>query len=98
MSQLPACPHETQVSAPDNVIPAQDIRGAADPTVDIGEQTRLRARRRERLMSIGSPIALLLAWEAAAQFGLIDVRFFPAPSSIIAVLVRMLGSGELIEH
>ena len=33
--------------------------------VDIGEQARLAARRRERLMSIGSPLGLLLAWELA---------------------------------
>src|SRR6266849_7253328 len=70
---------------------------AAD-VVDIGEQARLAARRRELLMSIGSPIGLLLAWELAAQFGLIDVRFFPAPSAIIVVLIRMAGSGELIDN
>jgi NitT/TauT family transport system permease protein len=71
---------------------------AASALVDIGEQARLRARRRERLMSIGSPVGLLLAWEAAAQFNLIDTRFFPAPSAIIAVMIEMLKSGELLEH
>jgi NitT/TauT family transport system permease protein len=70
---------------------------AAD-RIDIGEQARLAARRRERLMSIGSPLGLMLAWEIAAQAGFIDVRFFPAPSTIMVVLVRMIGTGELIEH
>jgi NitT/TauT family transport system permease protein len=78
--------------------PATTGRSVADSVVDIGEQARLKARRRERLMSIGSPLALLLTWEAAAQFGFIDIRFFPAPSAIMVVLVRMLMSGELIEH
>jgi NitT/TauT family transport system permease protein len=59
---------------------------------------RLSARRRERLMSIGSPIGLLLAWEVAARLGMIDVRFFPAPSTIMVVLFRMAATGELLEH
>ena len=42
---------------------------SASDVVDIGEQARLSARRRERLMSIGSPLGLLLAWEIAARFG-----------------------------
>ncbi|MEA2990891.1 MAG: NitT/TauT family transport system permease protein [Alphaproteobacteria bacterium] len=76
---------------------ARPAAPAAD-RVDIGEQARLAARRRERLMSIGSPLGLMLAWEIAAQAGFIDVRFFPAPSTIMVVLVRMIGTGELIEH
>ncbi|MEA2907573.1 MAG: NitT/TauT family transport system permease protein [Alphaproteobacteria bacterium] len=76
---------------------ATPVPPAAD-RVDIGEQARLAARRRERLMSIGSPLGLMLAWEIAAQAGFIDVRFFPAPSTIMVVLVRMIGTGELIEH
>jgi ABC-type nitrate/sulfonate/bicarbonate transport system permease component len=71
---------------------------SASDVVDIGETARIAARRRERLMSIGSPIGLLLAWEIAAQFGWIDIRFFPAPSSIIGVMTRMAMSGELLEH
>jgi NitT/TauT family transport system permease protein len=89
---------EEQVSAPDDVSHHGVISAGADPGIDVAEEARVKARRRERLMSIGSPVALLLAWEAAAQFGMIDVRFFPAPSSIITVLGRMLASGELIEH
>src|SRR5205085_10862294 len=83
------------MSAPDS---ATNALAKSTAAVDIGEQTRLAARRRERLLSIGSPVGLLLAWELAAQTGFIDVRFFPAPSTIIAALWRMLVSGELIEH
>lgn len=71
---------------------------SATAVVDIGEQARLSARRRERIMSIASPIGLLLAWEGAARFGLIDVRFFPAPSSIITVMYQMITSGELTKN
>ena len=83
---------------------AQDVTapGAASARAseiaDVGEARRLTARRRERLMSIGSPLGLLLIWEIAGRLGFIDVRFFPAPSTIIAVLIELTWSGELIEH
>ena len=66
--------------------------------IDIGEQARLSARRRERIMGFASPLGLLLIWEIAGRLGFIDVRFFPVPSSIIGVMAGMLMSGELIEH
>jgi ABC-type nitrate/sulfonate/bicarbonate transport system permease component len=75
-----------------------EIRPAAGDVTDIGEQARLKAKRRDRIISIASPLGLMLAWELAAQGGLIDTRFFPAPSSIIATLVRMAGSGELLDN
>lgn len=78
--------------------PAERASSRAAEVVDIGEAQKLAARRRERLMSIGSPLGLLLAWEIAARFGAIDVRFFPAPSTIIGVLIDLTRSGELIEH
>jgi ABC-type nitrate/sulfonate/bicarbonate transport system permease component len=70
----------------------------ASRAVDIGERARLAARRRDRILSIASPLGLLLAWELAAATGLIDVRFFPAPSAIIAKLIEMARSGELTEN
>ncbi|HEY3640460.1 MAG TPA: ABC transporter permease [Xanthobacteraceae bacterium] len=75
-----------------------DVAKPATRTVDVGEEARLAARRRDRILSIVSPLGLLLAWELAADAGLIDTRFFPAPSSIIAKLVEMARSGELTEN
>ena len=80
---------------------ASDVVEIAKPparTVDVGERARLAARRRDRILSIASPLGLLLAWELAADTGLIDVRFFPAPSAIIAKLIEMARSGELTEN
>jgi NitT/TauT family transport system permease protein len=85
------------MSAQDSAIQAQ-VSNKAAAVVDVGEQARLRARRRERLMSIGSPVGLLLAWELAAQFNIIDTRFFPAPSAIIGVMIEMARSGELLDN
>jgi ABC-type nitrate/sulfonate/bicarbonate transport system permease component len=88
------------MSAQDRVEIAAVTVGApsAADVVDIGERARLAARRRERIMSIASPLGLLLLWEAAARFGWIDVRFFPAPSSILSLMYSMLLSGELQQN
>src|SRR5262245_25721685 len=88
------------MTAQDRAISTTSERASsrAAEVVDVGEAQKLAARRRERLMSIGSPLGLLLAWEIAARFGAIDVRFFPAPSTIIGVLIDLTRSGELIEH
>src|SRR5688572_2822597 len=94
------------MSAQDSAVRTEAKRTAAAASTpppaaevaDIGEAQRLAARRRERLMSIGSPLGLLLLWEIAAHFAWIDVRFFPAPSTIIGALVELTRSGELVDH
>ncbi len=58
----------------------------------------LSLRGRDRILSVVSPVGLLLVWEVAAHFGFIDTRFFPTPSSIISLLIDMVRSGELITH
>jgi ABC-type nitrate/sulfonate/bicarbonate transport system permease component len=65
---------------------------------DVGERKRNFAKRRDLIISIASPLGLLLMWEIAAQVNLIDVRFFPAPSSIIVALIGIARSGELWEN
>jgi NitT/TauT family transport system permease protein len=77
---------------------AVPVAKPAVDTVDVGERARLAARRRERMLSVASPVALLLAWELAARFGWIDVRFFPAPSAIMVALFGMAQTGELLDH
>lgn len=49
----------------------------------------------ERLVSIFSPLLLLVAWEGAGRLGLIDARFFPPPTAIAQAFPRLLASGEL---
>src|SRR3982074_2393894 len=58
----------------------------------------LSLRGRDRILSVVSPIGLLLVWEVAARVGLIDTRFFPAPSALLSLLIDMLKSGELLTH
>ncbi len=45
-----------------------------------------------------SPIVMLILWEALVRIGLLDARFFPAPSAVLQELWVMLASGELFVH
>jgi NitT/TauT family transport system permease protein len=77
------------------------VEGDMSAVVSITAPTRswrLSARGYERLISIASPIALLLVWELAAHFGVVDIRFFPAPSAILQKLIALVQSGELMRH
>jgi ABC-type nitrate/sulfonate/bicarbonate transport system permease component len=69
--------------------------GAAE-RMDEFASAQLRARRmlriRNLLLGIGFPVFLLLAWEIAANFELIDKRFFPSPSTIFASIVKFLST------
>jgi ABC-type nitrate/sulfonate/bicarbonate transport system permease component len=49
----------------------------------------------ERVVGIGSPLVLLGIWEACAQLGWIDVRFFPAPSHIVEQAWALSKTGAL---
>lgn len=56
------------------------------------------ARRRRALslgLGIGTPVALLVAWQLTAASGWIDVRFFPAPTTILTEAGDMIASGVL---
>jgi NitT/TauT family transport system permease protein len=49
----------------------------------------------ERLISIVSPLMLLLIWEVLARVGWIDTRFFPAPSKISGTFIALAENGSL---
>lgn len=63
--------------------------GSAD-VVEPGSGDRLGGPALEKALSVVSPMVLLGVWEALARVGIIDTRFFPAPSSIFVVLWQML--------
>jgi ABC-type nitrate/sulfonate/bicarbonate transport system permease component len=49
-------------------------------------------------MAIASPMILLLLWEVLVRAGILDARFFPAPSSVIRSLAAMASGPELWVH
>jgi NitT/TauT family transport system permease protein len=55
-------------------------------------------KTRERWLSFGSPLLLLVLWEVAVQVGWLDPRFIAAPSLILVRLWNMVLSGELLRH
>jgi ABC-type nitrate/sulfonate/bicarbonate transport system permease component len=50
----------------------------------------------DRLKGVASPILLLLVWEMSVRSGIVDSRFFPAPTAIFAELAELAKSGELL--
>jgi NitT/TauT family transport system permease protein len=49
----------------------------------------------DRLINLLSPIVLLLLWEVAVRTGMLDVRFFPAPSKVFDTLLALMKDGSL---
>ena len=58
-------------------------------------RTPLSSRNRDRLLTLASPLFLLVLWEVLVRVGVIDARFFPPPSKILQQLVALAQSGEL---
>jgi NitT/TauT family transport system permease protein len=57
--------------------------------------TGISASNRDRIINVASPIALLLLWEIATRTGVLDARFFPAPSQIFETLMTLVKNGVL---
>jgi ABC-type nitrate/sulfonate/bicarbonate transport system permease component len=51
-----------------------------------------------RVISILSPVTVLILWEGLVRFGVLDDRFFPPPSEVLVLLVEMVLSGEILVH
>lgn len=73
---------------------------ASDTTAAQAERPMfgLSQQNKERLLSFTSPLLLLVAWELLVQLGLLDKRFFPAPTSIVGTFSNLITSGELFRH
>jgi NitT/TauT family transport system permease protein len=72
----------------------------ADRTAAAAERPSLglTQQNKERILSIFSPVLLLVLWEVLVQTGLLDKRFFPAPSSIVGTFTNLVTSGDLWKH
>jgi NitT/TauT family transport system permease protein len=68
------------------------------PAAASGFPFSISAGNFDRIMNVASPLFLLLLWEAAARFGWIDVRFFPAPSKIFQTMLTLIENGQLWIH
>ena len=59
---------------------------------------RFRRDHLYRLLSIISPILLLVAWQVTVEVDLLDKRFFPPPTKIFVTLLEMADTGEIFDH
>lgn len=51
---------------------------------------------KDRILQFISPFVLLALWEGLAALGIIDTRFFPAPSEIFTRLYELVREGTLL--
>jgi ABC-type nitrate/sulfonate/bicarbonate transport system permease component len=82
--------HDTTVEAPETGLDARHNK-VRDARLSGG----LSASNRDRIINVLSPLALLLLWEIASRTGILDARFFPAPSQIFDTLVTLIRNGSL---
>ena len=55
-------------------------------------------RKWEVLLSFSGPLVVLGIWEFLSRTGLIDSRFWPAPTSLIDTLTEQVQSGALFTN
>lgn len=53
--------------------------------------------RLDALLSLFSPVLLLIVWEVLTRSGLLNWRFFPAPTAIAETFIALLRSGVLLQ-
>ncbi len=58
----------------------------------------MKRANQERALTILSPLAVLLLWQAASNMGLIDQRYVPSPVAIAEAGWNLAVSGELGRH
>lgn len=89
-------------TTPAPVVAIRPVDAATAPLVAATLRRRAWAKIWRVVLGVGFPALLLLAWEIAAAAGMIDRRFFPAPSKIGASIVDLLANptdrAQLGEH
>lgn len=60
-----------------------------------GKKAPINSSSQRRSLSLISPIILLALWEILVRTGLLDSRFFPAPTRVLSAMWEMIRSGLL---
>jgi NitT/TauT family transport system permease protein len=58
----------------------------------------LTAKQRDRLMSVVSPLVVLLLWEFCSRTNIIDRRILAPPTVIVATIVQLIATGGLLQQ
>lgn len=75
--------HVNPVQGEAAIARVRDRSGADQRRSGLSRQTT------ERIVSLLAPLVLLLVWEGLSRAGVLDRRFFPAPSSIVGTFVTL---------
>lgn len=76
-----------------------DEREKSPEEIEREEWERQKVKQRlKQVMTIASPVFILLLWELLSQTELIDSRFFPPPTAIVATFFNMIQTGTLFDH
>src|ERR1041385_4123983 len=57
----------------------------------LGGRKWYATRAAERPLAALAPVCLLLLWEGLVRFGVLDARFFPAPTSILGTFYYLIA-------
>lgn len=86
---------ETIVPADAEAVQQPVVRTAALMAAEAERRAARRIRIRDRILSILSPIMLLVLWQVCSVHEVIDRRFFPPPTEISDTFWEMIRNGEL---
>lgn len=70
----------------------------ASPRNRVRTRPRIRRAPGRAMWSFVSPVALFLLWEVCSRLDIVDSRVLPPPTTVIARIVELTGSGELLPH
>ncbi len=56
----------------------------------------LTVKLRNRILTVLSPLGIILTWEILVRIGVLDKIFFPAPTKILVTMFEMIKSGILL--
>ena len=78
----------------------QTVKTVQDPVVvERAEWKRKQTKARlQQLLTIVSPVFLLVLWEVLSRTGVLDIRFFPPPTAIMQTFWELIASGVFAEH
>ena len=58
----------------------------------------MTTKQRDRLMSIVSPLVVLILWEILSRTNVIDKRILAPPTVIVATIVQLIQTGGLLQQ
>ena len=61
------------------------------------KRRRRRQRANEVVLQLGGPVLLLAVWEFLSRTERIDPRFWPAPTSLVPTLRRLVETGQIVD-